>query len=85
VDESKCARGSPRESVPCNVMCPPFYSPRETHIRKLSPNRQVQEYSNKNILHGTIDVVDGQRSSLDRHADFLTSLSVDFFGRVRIS
>lgn len=57
MDESECARGSMRESVPYNVMCPPFYSLRGAHKRKLSPDRRVQEYGNKNIVHGTISVV----------------------------
>jgi hypothetical protein len=43
--------GSLRESVSCNVVYLPFYSPMGAHTRKLSPDMRAKEYSNKNILH----------------------------------
>jgi hypothetical protein len=38
------------ESLPCNVVCPPFYSSREAHTRMLSPDMWAQEQNRRNTL-----------------------------------
>jgi hypothetical protein len=38
------------ESLPCNVVCLPFYSSREAHTRMLSPDMWAQEHNGRNTL-----------------------------------
>jgi hypothetical protein len=36
------------ETLPCNVVCLPFYSSREAHTRMLSPDMWTQEQNGRN-------------------------------------
>jgi hypothetical protein len=63
-----------RGSLSLATLCALPFITKGTHTRNLSPDRQAQEYSDKNTLHGAFIVVDRHRSSLGRRADFLTSL-----------
>jgi hypothetical protein len=38
------------ESLPCNVVCLPFYRPREQHTRMMSPDMWAQEHNGRNTL-----------------------------------
>jgi hypothetical protein len=35
-------------NLPCNVVCLPFYSSRETHTRMLNPDMWAQEHNGRN-------------------------------------
>jgi hypothetical protein len=69
--ESLCVSDGLRGSMSLVMLCALPFIVQGAQTRNLSPDRKAQEYSNKNILHGTTNVDDGQRSSLGCRADFL--------------